>query len=715
MSDRIDGLRDSIVYRRAAELQQKVLSLPITFSVRLILFLSILLFYSLPVYSSDSPFAGPGNWGGTGLMEIPTARVMEDGHFRFGVGLIDPYLHYYSVISPVKGLELDFRMTEVLGTEITSPGWEGYGNNKTKVIDAKYQIIPERKYLPAIAVGIMDPHGTRQYASQFLVASKQIYPFDFTLGFGNGRYGEKPLPSQGEGFQVEMFEDPRGWLRDSRFFWGIQYAASENLLFMVEYNPIRYHKQTSDLAYEKYFRDPVPSEYNIGLRYNLWDVADIDLSFQRGDAVGVNVSMPFEIGRPLIPLYDQPYEEQLRTKLLPLQLRLISALSSSGFGHIGVEMIDNRMVIDLQNHKYFYATRALDVVLLTIAPIVAQTELEDIRIIFKDNGMPLSFVHVSRDKIIDYVKYQYTSYASHVQPEFNTEYIDIPDNRKRPKTAPFVLGFKPQINFLLNDPSGFFKSNLGLSLWASLRSWTGGSVIAGVSYYPFNEISSANEPLSIPVRTDVVDFLNKKVLFDRLLINQLYRIPRSNFFTSVSAGYLEMQDVGLDAEIATSIWGGRAFLGLNSSIVKKRDPGNPFKLQENTVKDVYTTVFLNTRLNFAAQDISMDIKFGRFLAGDIGTLFTVSKFIRSMKFSVWYSFTDTSVFNDPYNRDYHEKGISVSIPIRLIRGTDSKTAYDHSISPWTRDVARDITHYRSLFDVIGRNVKVFLRKDVGMR
>ena len=92
-------------------------------SVRLSLFLSILIFYSSPAYSSDDPFTGPNNWGGTGLMEIPTARVMEAGRFRFGVGLIDPYLHYYSVISPIKGLELDFRITEVLGTEIVSPGW----------------------------------------------------------------------------------------------------------------------------------------------------------------------------------------------------------------------------------------------------------------------------------------------------------------------------------------------------------------------------------------------------------------------------------------------------------------------------------------------------------------------------------------------------------------------------------------------------------------
>ena len=209
----------------------------------------------------------------------------------------------------------------------------------------------------------------------------------------------------------------------------------------------------------------------------------------------------------------------------------------------------------------------------------------------------------------------------------------------------------------------------------------------------------------------VVDFLDKKVLFARLLLNHVDRIPKSNFFTSVSAGYLEMQYAGVDAEIATHLWGGRVLLGLSGSAVKKRDPDNPSTLKENTAKDIYTTAFLNTRLNFPAPDIALDIKLGRFLAGDVGAKLTVSKFIRSVTLSAWYSFTDMSIFNDQHNRDYHDKGIAVSIPIRLMKGRDSRSTYRHAISPWTRDVAQDISHYRSLFNLIGRNVPVLLEKD----
>jgi hypothetical protein len=45
--------------------------------------------------AGDEPFDGPANWGGTGLMEIPTARVMRQGRFRFGASQIDPYRYYH--------------------------------------------------------------------------------------------------------------------------------------------------------------------------------------------------------------------------------------------------------------------------------------------------------------------------------------------------------------------------------------------------------------------------------------------------------------------------------------------------------------------------------------------------------------------------------------------------------------------------------------------
>ena len=64
----------------------------------------------------------------------------------------------------------------------------------------------------------------------------------------------------------------------------------------------------------------------------------------------------------------------------------------------------------------------------------------------------------------------------------------------------------------------------------------------------------------------------------------------------------------------------------------------------------------------------------------------------------------------PATVGYHDKGIGVSIPIRLFDGTDSRTAYNYALSPWTRDVAQDLDRYQNLFDVISRDTKVFLER-----
>jgi len=273
------------------------------------------------------------------------------------------------------------------------------------------------------------------------------------------------------------------------------------------------------------------------------------------------------------------------------------------------------------------------------------------------------------------------------------------------------LGYKPQFQLFLNDPSGFWKGKLGLSLWAIYPVWDGGSLTAGVASYPFTDIETTNAPLSIPVRTDAVDYIKNKLLFERFLFNQVNRVPATSVFTRFTAGILETQYTGFDVETAMPVLGGRLLFGLSGSVVKKRDPGNPLLLAEDQVKDYYKTAFLNTRINFPSSETSLDVKYGMFLAGDVGARFTISKFIKGVTLSAWYSTTDTSVFSDGINNGYHDKGISVLIPVRLFTGNDSRAVYGQGISPWTRDVAQDIEHFTSLFDLIGRNTDVFLKKD----
>src|SRR3990172_9104752 len=83
----------------------------------------------------DEPFVGAANWGGTGLMEIPTARVMREGQWRIGAGQVHPYRYYYGAVSPWPGLELEGHITEVIDVPaLTADLWKLPGQDRRSQI-----------------------------------------------------------------------------------------------------------------------------------------------------------------------------------------------------------------------------------------------------------------------------------------------------------------------------------------------------------------------------------------------------------------------------------------------------------------------------------------------------------------------------------------------------------------------------------------------------
>ncbi len=666
------------------------------------------------VKAGDEPFTFASSWGGTGLMEIPTARVMKENHWRFGISQVDPVRTYYGVISPLKGLEIDGRVTEILGTSaaMEKGDFQGYGNNKDKSADLKFQFIPEGKYVPALAVGIMDPSGTRLLASQYIVASKQIYPFDFTLGLGNGRFGDQPLLPSGKGVEIELFSDPKQWWEEARVFAGLQLAPSDKYALMVEYCSILFHKMSLyDVNnVEKYFDEPVPSKVNVGLRWKPLKWTQIDLTYQRGEQLGVNVALDFDMGKPVIPIYDPPYREEPPMRMSPLEERLITALSRSGFSDIGVEIEGKSLWIDARNENYYYSPKAVSVIMGLVREISPEA-IQDVNIMLTENRIPVIRFSATRSDITQWYEEKLTArellYLSRLDSDIHSR-PDIP----RREIRLVRYGFRPVLETFLNDPSGYFKARLGLEVWSSYHPWKGASFVASLEGYPINNISTVNEPLSIPVRSDIALYKEQNVALGKLMFDQIAKTSHE-VYGRISAGILEIEYAGLDGEVAMPMLDGRIMAGISGSAVKKRDPDNPLKLKEDDVKDLYTTAFWNTRFNFPEQEISFDVKAGRFLAGDLGARFTVSKFINGVIVTAWYGITDTSKFTDEYNRGYQDSGLQVTIPLRLLKGEDSRTSYLYSLSPWTRDVAQDIIHYNSLFDFMGRNTGVGFRKDAG--
>jgi hypothetical protein len=654
--------------------------------------------------AGDAPFTGPSNYGLTGLLEIPTARVMPENRYRLGVTQVHPYRFYYGTVGLFERIEVNGRATQVLGV----PGFgdsAGYGDYKDKSVDAKFQLVKEGKYFPALSLVISDPTGTRIYASQSIVVSKQVYPFDFTLGMGNGRLGKQQLPASGEGFNVELFSNPRSWWLESLPFGGIQFTPTEWLTLMAEYSPLRYQAQTRDPAQPKYFQEPVPSKINAGIRVKPIRWAEIDASWQRGQEFGVSASVSFDIGRPILPIYDPPYREPEPLRKHPLADRIEIALHAIGFSDIGVEGDDFSLQIDAENDRYFFTPNAVEALLDAVAPMIPP-KYDYLRIRIKENGIAVAEFIAATPALKELRNGEISKGRFFELSAFRTAYIGAPIPRTSYRRW-YDWEIGPSFQAFLNDPSRFFSYRLGVSASLLTFPWAGGMTVLGVAAYPLNTVTTANAPLSIPVRSDIALYKQQDVSLNRLLFQQIGKAEMP-VYGRIAAGLLETEYAGLDVEAAVPLFRGRLIADASGSLTRKRSPDDPLAFANDTW---YRTALVGGQLNVPEADLSFGVKGGRFLAGDYGAVFSISKFIRGVTLSAWYSLTDTSIFSDPYNSGYHDKGISVVIPIRLFLGRDSRTTYRFSLSPWTRDVAQDIDHYQTLLDFIGRNTEITLDSD----
>jgi hypothetical protein len=86
-------------------------------------------------------------------------------------------------------------------------------------------------------------------------------------------------------------------------------------------------------------------------------------------------------------------------------------------------------------------------------------------------------------------------------------------------------------------------------------------------------------------------------------------------------------------------------------------------------------------------EMQFTIKAGRVLAGDKGVRFEVSRIVNGFEVGFWYTYSDTSDFTGP-NKNYHDKGVFVAIPLRMFSTKDTKVVGVYSLSPWTRDVGQ---------------------------
>jgi hypothetical protein len=636
-------------------------------------------------YSWDGPFNNSSNWGGTGLMEIPNARILEDGFIRVGATAATPYRWYTVGMGILPGVEFTGRLTNI--TNIQTPYAFTYLD---RAFDLKYQIFPESKALPAIAIGINDFQGTRMFPSEYLVISRQYYPLDFTLGIGTKRLkGDISLPS------LDKFG----------LFGGVEVALSDRFHLMAEYNPVKYEEDTPSI---RGVPEGAKSPVNLGIRAEILEGINLGLSYQRGTTLGAMLHLQFRLGKPILPQKSDP---QL---LLPVDRRnfeerdpkemvdnIHKAIRAAGFSDICVYTDGSIVIAEFENTKYLSNQKAAGRV-LRILLYYSPEDCSKLIVVEKKQDMPFLEISVRPShlemfllgKIPDDVFYSGLIDVNVTSQATNSLKGDFISSETAPEKK-INIGVKPDLTTFWLDATDYLQVRAGIKPYLTAIPWKGARAYARFDIPFYSDIYASAEPSLNPVRTDQAEYLDINYTFDRLLINQVFRLSEKGF-GRVSLGYFDKMYAGIQGETLYFPGEGSIAFGVEGDWVIKREPKAQFELMDF---DRYS-ILGNVYYYYQGLRMTFHMQYGKFLAGDKGWMFDINReYDTGAIVGFYYSYTDTDIFTDTFNRGYNNKGVYLKLPIRMFLDHDSGQMLNYGISPWSRDVAATVPHWQDLFNL----------------
>jgi hypothetical protein len=228
-------------------------------------------------YTPSQLQAEPNLLGQTGLINMPNARVEDNGILRFGYSYYEPYPTLWSSISMFSHLELSARYTRFM--RVTSfGGEEDFGDLKDKAFDAKLTLLKEGKYWPELSIGAQDFLGTQLLKTEYIAVNKRLWDLDFSVGYGRDRID--------------------GW------FGGVRYYPPWLKYFNVvlEYDAFDYK---NDPYANQSRADEKSGGFTAGLE-GRWGWLGSQVSYQDGDwGVSGYVSIPLDV-KQFIPKLDEP-------------------------------------------------------------------------------------------------------------------------------------------------------------------------------------------------------------------------------------------------------------------------------------------------------------------------------------------------------------------------------------------------------------------------
>ncbi len=661
---------------------------------------------STPASRSRNAEVSSSSWGNVGLIETPTARMYEAGHFSFSYNRAVPYTRGNVFFQPLDWFEVGFRYTDINNRLYGDVAFSGTQTYKDKGVDLKFRLWPESAYVPQLAVGLRDAAGTGLFSAEYLVASKRTDMFDWSLGLGwgylAGQTRNAAAVGAGGNFSVKNYF--RGAAKP---FGGVQYQTPwEKVALKLEYDSNNY--QNEPLGNNQKRNSP----WNFGVIFKAAKSIDISLGVERGNTVMLGLALHTQLDGLSTPKLNDPPRVPV-VEARPIQPRLdwaatVQAIrTQTNWNVTSIESGARELRLTLENAGATYWHERIDK-LAAVLHRDAPQSVDRFVLKYRARGNDIAEHVIDRDAWIWPQaqplppREQQVAVTSRA-PSKSEEPANVLHNSPRPK---FTHGLRVGYGQTLGGPDAFVLFQVYAQetarLWLRDDTWIDGSLrLRLVDNY--SKFKQGGDNGSLPrVRTFLQQYFTAPgVKVPNLQITHVGKLSGNQYY-SVYGGYLEEMFAGIGGEWLYRPFASRLALGIDVNEVKQRDFRQDLSFGNAGTQTGYRTTTGHATLYWDTgwNDVHASLAVGRYLAGDTGATVLLARTFKN-GVSMGAFATKTNVTAAQFGEGSFDKGIFLNIPFDAMVSRTTGTIANFLWKPLTRDGGAFLSRSSSLYGVTG--------------
>lgn len=675
----------------------------------------------------DSPTVN--SYGLPGLLDMPTATSFDNANVTTTVFGFDGIYHGTLSFQVLPDVTVSFRYSD-LTYQTRNTAFEHWDRS----FDIHWQAITEDGWWPSVAVGARDFIGTGFLSGEYVVATRHLGSRDqvaVTAGIGWGRFADRntftnplgaidprfetrPDRTIGQGGEAELDQFFRG---DAAVFAGIEWQATEDLRLQLEYSNARFvddSLSTVDFV--------IDSDINLGLTYDLGQWGQVSAQYLYGNTIALRYAVAVNPTRPAVPglIADAPIPVAARPAppahgydrawvaapgaATTLRDAVEAALLTDGGAMtlVGLNVDADRATLRLRNLAYPQEAMALGRALRIMAATLPAS-VEMFEVIFVVAGLDTSRVRVARSDVERNL--HQASGAGLTMALAEVEGARVVSDPATLEIAGddasrFTWGLAPYLELSLFDPENPLLYDVGIAASARFE-FGGGFVASAIAHLPvFGTLGEARIVDGVqpggpfPVRSESALYHQASDGYIDHLTLSHYATVAPDIHTRLTFGYLERMFAGVSGEVLWHPARSDIAFGLEVNHVWRRDFDGGFGVQDYDVTTGHVSAYIDLGNDFEAQ-----LDLGRYLAGDWGGTFALERtFDNGWRVGAFATLTDVSF--EEFGEGSFDKGITLTVPLHWLTGTQTRREGGGTIRPLWRDGGARLDVDGRLYDLV---------------